>query len=158
MSTETIRKALRSAGLNGLLYGEIKKTTGIANPGGYISSLTRSGEVSTEDTPDGKRYRIDPDWQRRKKTARDLPLKRPKKKPGAQKTARGPRPPKTMRDIAARAGAATPLSALALRQLIAASQLLRVTIAEQVDGLDKNPLLTGAIANAERAERLAEAV
>lgn len=62
-----------------------------------------------------------------------------------------------LRKIAAAINAAPPYHQLALQQLIAASKLLRETVNHQVEGLEDNPLLTGAMLNAQRAESLAEA-
>lgn len=82
--------------------------------------------------------------------------KRPKKS-RSHKKPRKARRTKTLRQIVERVAQRPALGQLAIAQLIAASRLLRTTIREQVDGLDNNPLLTGALQNAERDEALAEA-
>lgn len=153
-----LRAALRDAGKAGLSNSECAR---IAGGPGQFSNFTRRGEVTAIQTPDGTNYILNADYipARQKRTADALPIKRRhKKKHAAKQSSKSGK--KTIRTIADKVAARTdapPLKPLALRQLITACRLLRQTVTNQVEGLEDNPMLTGALQNAEAAESLAEA-
>lgn len=66
---------------------------------------------------------------------------------------------KKLRDIAAKAKEPPDesMSGLAVANLLAAGDLLRATLIEQVTGLDENPMIKSALALHESAERLVRA-
>lgn len=125
-----------------------------------MSHMLKTGEISVQDIDDVAHIVLDPDYTKARKTDKTLPIKRRAKKKRGHKKARKVRQTKTMRAIADKVAARTdapPLKPLALKQLITACRLLRQTVTNQVEGLEDNPMLTGAMQNAEAAESLAEA-
>lgn len=141
-----LRDALQDAGKEGLPRAECVKILGSC---GSMSNFVGRGEIII----DGGNVRLNPDYTpaRQRKTAEAIPIKRRKK---AAKPAKKPR---TLREVAERIAAAPTRDNLIISNLIAASQNLRQVIAAQVEGVEQDPLLTGAMQVCERAELLAEA-
>lgn len=151
---QQIRDALSTLGASEVMpYGQLQNKTGLDDLSVVVGSMLRSGEVIAIGKKGERCYRLNPKHTPKRGIDKTLPVKRKKK---ARKTLRKPRQVKTLRQITERVAERPALGKLALDQLIAASSLLRTTIEQQVDGLDTNPILVGALQNAERAERLAE--
>jgi hypothetical protein len=131
----------------------------IVGSSGGLSHMLKTGEISVRDIEGVQHIVLDPDYTKARKTEKTLPIKRrAKKKRGHKKPARSARPKPCAPSLTKSPPAPTPpLKPLALRQLITACRLLRQTVTNQVEGLEDNPMLTGAMQNAEAAESLAEA-
>lgn len=156
--TQAVRAALAdlSAGEDLDIAGIRAATSDPSIAANHIKCMIKSGEVLVSGSGRKHRYRLNSNHTttRQRNAEHTLPIKRRKKKPARKATKKRSA---RIRKIAEAITTAPPLSRLALQQLIAASSLLRATVTNQVDGLDTNPLLTGALQNAERAESLAEA-
>lgn len=154
---DKLRAALRDAGNDGLNTAAIKKVLGGE---GYITQFLVPEEIITHHDTDGKRYTLNPDYTpaRERKAQSELPIKRvSKKKPAGKKTK--PRK-KTIRGLVFKFAdrSETPnLQQLIAHNLREACAMLRTTVADEIENLDTNPRLTAALANAERAEVLAQA-
>jgi len=118
-----------------------------------LYAATTRGELLDRDKNGEKFYRLNPDYQRGGHKAKaDKPKKVAGKKGKRKYTRKVEKRPyrKLLKSVSG--GAA--LRDLALDNYLAASALLRTTVGEQVEDVDQNPALTGAIANHDRARTL----
>jgi hypothetical protein len=152
---QKIRDALGKLAASEVMpHDQLQEKTGLDDLSVVIGSMLRSGEVIATGKKGERCYRLNPKHTPKRGIDKTLPIKRKKK---TRKTTRKPRQGKTLREIRDEYMRHPPLGKLALDQLIAASRLLRTTVAANVEGLENDPLLTGALQNAERAEAMAEA-
>lgn len=155
--SDKLRAALREAG-NRMTRADAVAILGA--PGG-LSNMMGTGELSAEKI-DGKAWIVlAPNYTRMRKAEKALPLKR-KKKPAANKktaktTGKGSYKIRALIAKLETRSEAPPLQQLIAHNLRAACALLRATVVEEIDNLDANPRLNAALANAERAESMAEA-
>lgn len=142
---EKLRIALRDAGAEGLTPAECTK---IAGGPGQFSNFVRRGEVIATKGENGKHYTLDPDYTptRQRRINNDLPLKRPKKKKAT------PRKTTTNKPIAPN------VREYAVDNMMAAGRQLLMVVRDRVDGLETDPILSGAVDMYERTSRMAEAV
>lgn len=143
-----LRAALTVAGTDGLYRAACEKILGSA--GAFSNFISRKEVLAISDVT-GTYFVLNPDYapRRQRKAAESMPIKRRKKRGKPQK--------KTMRSVALKIIATPSLRDLAIHNLIETNRQLRQVVAEQVDGIDNNPILAGAIKAAERAEQIAEA-
>ena len=118
--------------------------------------MLKSGEVIATGKRGEKCYRLNPKHSHKSSLDKALPVKRRKKT--VRKNRRPSRPSKSIKTSLVAIAGITPVFRLVVGQLIAASRLLRTTVSTNVEGLENDRLLTGALQNAERAEAIMEAI
>lgn len=170
--SDQLRDAMRDAGNDGITTEDVKR---IAGSRGAISNMIKTGEVTQRVVDKVRRFSLNPKYvpARQSKIERALPIKRKKagkrakKARGHKRASKGPRSFKAVADkfikLPGEANNFTRydharLEALTIANLIASADNLARTIGEQVDGLDKNPVLTAAIEQQKRATEIARAV
>lgn len=118
----------------------------------FLAAGQHTGEITKHGDEQPFEFSRDPDYKPRARSTRKKAAKRPKRLKGfkAQRRAQKQRKTPTLRDIAQRPG----LSAHALENYLGATELLVTTIEQEVEGLDKNPLLAAALKNHKRAAQM----
>lgn len=147
-----------AANNNRLAYDAAINIIGSRNAMGH---MLKSGELTIEGEGDEREVVLDPGYKAR----RTLPIKRKAGK-RAKKTAHKKRPRKaarsgkTFKELADKIAVPADriaLEGLVIENLLAAGDNLLTTLADQVEGLDRNPAITNAIAQHRRTVELARA-